>query len=205
MVRQEAMTVFLAGLETVAVALAWTWFLLDHHPEQYARLRAEADAVLGDGTPEYADAARLEFARCVWQESMRLYPPAYIIARQALRPVEVGPYRLPKGTVVFVSPYVLHRSPEFYEAPEEFRPDRWADPVYEKGLPRYAYLPFGGGPRICIGGHFAMLEGPLILAMLARRVTFATEPGQTVVPEPLFTMRPRYGLNMRVARRTGVG
>ncbi len=202
LVRDETMTLFLAGLETVAVALFWSLYLLDRHPDIRERLEAEVDAALAGRPPTVDDLPRLPYALQVFKESMRLYPPAYIVARQALRPVEVGDMALPAGTVVFASPYVRHRDPAHFPDPDKFDPDRWADPDAEKRLPRYAFLPFGSGPRVCVGGHFALLEAHLILAALVQRVRFTRVPGhEEVRPEPLFTLRPAGRVPMRVIRR----
>lgn len=203
LLRDEVMTLFLAGLETTAVGLAWTLYLLARHPEAYARLRAEADAVLSGRLPVADDLPRLPYALQVFKEALRLYPPAYIVARQALEPVTIGPKQMNRGDVLFVSPYVQHRRPEHFPDPLRFDPDRWADADAERRLPsRYAYLPFGGGPHVCIGAHFAFMEAQLVLAHLAQRVVLTLAPGQeTVDPEPLFTLRPRGGVWMTVTRR----
>jgi cytochrome P450 len=198
--RDETMTLFLAGFETVALALVWSLYLLATHPEADARVRAEAESLIH--TPTYDDLPRLPYTLQVFKEALRLYPPVYIVARQAIRSVKAGPYELPRGTVVFVSPYVQHRRPDVFPDPLRFDPDRWAAPDAERRLPgRYAFVPFGGGPHVCVGGHFALMEGHLILALLARRFTLRPVAGQTVMPEPLFTLRPRYGLRMIVERR----
>ena len=199
LVRDETMTLFLAGLETVAIALTWTLYLLATHPDAYARVRAEVDALPGPAEAE--DLPALPYTLQVYKEAMRLYPPVYIVARQAVCDIEIGPHRLLRGAVVFVSAYVRHRRPELFPDPLAFDPERWAAPDAERKLPRYAYLPFGGGPHVCIGGHFALMEGHLVLARLARSFIFELSPGQTVVPEPLFTLRPRNGLRMTARRR----
>ncbi len=199
-VRDESMTLFLAGHETTANALAWAWFLLAQHPRAAERMRAEVDAALGGRTPEMADLPRLPYTLQVLKEAMRLYPPAFVFGRQATRPVRIGDYDLPTGTIVMVSPFALHRRPDFFPEPERFNPKRFA-PEAEALLPRYSYLPFGGGPRICIGNHFAMMEGHLALAALAQRVRLELLPGQRIQPEPLVTLRPRGGIKMRVSRR----
>ena len=199
-VRDESMTLFLAGHETTANALAWTCYLLTQHPLVYARLRAEADAALGGRTPTLDDLPRLPYALQVLKESMRLYPPAYMFGRYAARPVQLGGYRLPAGSIVTASPYAMHRRADFFPDPERFDPERFT-PEAEARLPRYAYMPFGGGQRICIGNHFALMEAQIVLAALAQRVSFALLPGQRIEPEPLVTLRPRYGLRVRVVRR----
>lgn len=199
-IRDEVLTFFLAGHETTAMALAWTWYLLSQHPEVEARLHAELDSVLGGRPPTVADLPQLPYTLQVLQEALRLYPPAYIIMRQAQRPVALGPYTLQPGTSVAISPYVMHRQPTYFPEPEQFNPDRFAS-GQERRWPRHAYLPFGGGPRRCIGQHFALLEAHLILATMAQRVTFELLPGQTITPEPLMTLRPRGGIAMRVKVR----
>jgi len=201
-VRDEALALFLGGLETVANALTWAWYLLDRHPHARARLAAEVDAVLAGRPPTVDDLAALPYALQIFKETLRVYPPGYTIARTAVRPMDLNGYALKKGDAVFISPYVLHRRPDIFPDPETFDPDRWT-PAFEKSLPRYAYLPFGGGARICVGGHFALMEGQLLLATLAQRVSLSLAPGFRVpaMPEPLFTLRPRDGMPMIVTRR----
>jgi cytochrome P450 len=204
-IRDEAMTIFLAGHETTANALTWTWYLLGKHPEIYDRLIAEARTVLGGRTPTYEDLARLPFALQVFKEALRLYPPAYMIARQAMRETTLGGFRIPARAVVFLSPYLMHRDPAHFPDPERFDPERWADPEMEKRLPRWAYLPFGGGPRICIGSSFALMEGHMIVATLANQVRFAQVSDAPVETEPLITLRPRGAVPMRAERLRAPG
>ena len=199
-VRDEAMTLFLAGHETTANALAWTWYLLAQHSTVYARMEAELENVLHGRIPTLADLAMLPYTLQVLKEAMRLYPPAYVIARQAVRPVTIGNYALVAGTLCVISSYALHRRAEYFPDPERFDPERFTTEA-EQHLTRYAYLPFGGGPRICIGNHFALMEMHLALATLAQRVHFALVPEQKVEMEPLITLRPRYGIKLRVTRR----
>jgi cytochrome P450 len=199
-IRAEALTLFGAGHETTATALTWTWYLLATHPEIYQRLRDEVDGVLTGRSPAYDDLARLPYTLRVLKEAMRLYPPAYALSRVALRAVEIGGHLVRAGETVFISPYTLHRRPSYFPNPTRFDPERFT-PENEAKLPRYAYMPFGAGPRICIGNHFALMEGHLLLAALAQRVTFALMPGQRIVPEPKVTARPRSGIQMVVARR----
>lgn len=199
----ESLTLFGAGHETTATALAWTWYLLASHPEIYKRVQAEVDAVLQGRTPTYADLAQLPYCLQVFKETMRLYPPAYAISRAPLHDVDINGYIARKGKdIVFVSPYTMHRRPDYFPEPEVFDPERFTL-ENEKKLPRYAYIPFGAGPRICIGNHFAMMEGHLLLATLAQRVTFELVPNQHIIPDPLktVTIRPRNGINMVVHRR----
>lgn len=200
-VSDEAMNLFLAGMETVAVVLTWAVYLLATHPALYEALQNEADTALNGRIPTPDDLACLPFALGVWKETLRLYPPAYIVARQALEPVMLGGVAYAKGDIFFISPYVQHRTrPEFCD-PLAFRPDRWENPAWEKSLPRYAYLPFGGGPHVCVGAHFAQMQGHLLLAYLARRVHFQLVPNQTITPEPLFTLRPKNGIRVTVRLR----
>ena len=191
--RDEAMTIFLAGHETTANALAWTWLLLSRYPAARRELRAELSEVLGGRSPTADDLPRLRFTRMLLEESMRLYPPAWIIARSAGGADEIGGYEIPAGSIVFVSPYIVHRHPRFWEDPEGFDPHR-----FEKEPPRGAYFPFGGGPRACIGNGFAMMEAQLVLATVAQRVTFELVPGHPVELEPSITLRPRHGLAMQL-------
>jgi cytochrome P450 len=198
-VRDETMTLFLAGHETTANALAWALHLLSRHPDVYARLRAEVDGALGGRTPTFEDVPRLPYAMRVLKETMRLYPPAYIIGRQATRDVDIGPYRLPKKMTAFVNIYGMHRRAKYFPDPEKFDPDRF-QPDVEKQM-KMSYLPFGGGPRICIGNQFALLEGQLVLATLAQRVTFEATSDRVIEPEPLITLRPKHGVPLVVRRR----
>jgi len=198
-VRDEVMTLFLAGHETTAVGLTWAWYLLTQHPAIYARLRDEAGRALAGRTPTFDDLAHMPYTLQVLKEAIRLYPPAFVIGRYAIRDVEIGDRRLPKGTWIIISPYAIQRRPDYFPEPDRFDPDRWT-PEAEKQLPRYAYMPFGGGPRICIGNHFAMMEGQIILATLAQRASFELVPGQQITVQPLVTLRPRGGIRMTVRR-----
>ncbi len=202
-VRDEAMTLFLAGHETTANALAWAWYLLARHPKIHARVQAEVDTVLAGRQPTFDDLARLPYALQVLKEAMRLYPPAYALARQAMRDVLIGGFCVPCGAIVLLSPYLLHHDPALFPNPDTFDPDRFL-PQEESARPRHAYLPFGGGPRVCVGAAFALMEGHLLLAALAQRVTFAlAEPENAIKPEPLITLRPRGGVPVVVRRRDG--
>ena len=196
-VRDEAMTILLAGHETTAVALTWAWYLLAQHPHVYTRMRDEVDRVLGGRLPAFADLPKLPYTLQVLKESMRLYPPAYGFARQAVRPVTIGNYHLAAGTLIAISPYAMHRRPDYFPEPERFEPERFT-PEAEQRLPRHAYIPFGGGQRICIGNSFALMEGHLVLATLAQHVNFALVPGQRVELEPIVTLRPKNGIKMKV-------
>jgi cytochrome P450 len=191
--RDEAMTLFLAGHETTALVLSWAWYLLAGRPEAEARLVAEVQEVLGGRPPTVEDLPRLRYAEGVVHESMRLYPPAYIIGREALCDCEVGGYAVAKGTTLLLNAWAVQRDPRFWDRPEEFRPERWADGQAGR-LPRYAYFPFGGGPRVCIGNTFAMMETVLVLAVLAPRYRFTVRPGYTARLWPTFTLRPLHGI-----------
>ncbi len=203
-VRSEALTLFGAGHETTATALTWAWYLLTSHPDAYQKVQQEVDTVLQGRSPTYADLAQLPYTLQVFKETLRLYPPAYAFSRVALHDVDLNGYVVRKGRSVAGAPYALHRRPDYFPDPEKFDPERFT-PENEKRLPRYAYLPFGAGPRICIGNHFAMMEGHLLLATLAQRVTFELVPGQQIVPDPskTLTMRPKYGVKMIVRHRNG--
>ena len=202
-VMAECATLFGAGHETTATALSWTWYLLCQHPESYQRVQQEVDSVLQGRTPTYADLARLPYCLQVFKEAMRLYPPAYAFSRRALRDVEIDGYLVPKGRVVLIAPSTLHRREEYFPDPEKFDPERFT-PEREKRLPRYAYLPFGAGPRICIGMYFAMMEGHLLLATLAQRVSFSLVPGQAIEPDPVhhLALRPAGAVNVVVKKRS---
>jgi len=202
-VRDEVVTLFMAGHETTANALSWAFHLLDRHPAAAAELRAEADRVLAGRPPGVADLQRLPWAGQVFKEAMRLYPPAYMVGRQAERELWLGSQQVPAGAFVFVNIFGLHRRADLFPDPLTFSPDRFAGEA-ERALPRGAYIPFGGGPRICIGNHFAMMEGTLLLAHLAQRVELAGDGGP-VTPEPLLTLRPGGGLPMTVRRRPRAG
>jgi cytochrome P450 len=192
-VRDEAMTLFLAGHETTALTLAWTWYLLAQSPEIEARLHAEIDEVLGSREATVDDVAQLRYTEMVVLEAMRLYPPAYTIGREALVDCVVGGYDVPRGTTLLMSQWVVQRDPRFFAEAEQFRPERWGEAA-SKQLPRFAYFPFGGGPRLCIGNTFAMMELVLVLATIAQHVHFRMPPGHHVIPQPTFTLRPYPGI-----------
>ncbi|MBV8695412.1 MAG: cytochrome P450 [Ktedonobacteraceae bacterium] len=198
----ECLTLFGAGHETTAIALIWAWYLLCQHPDIYQKLQQEVDSVLQGRTPTYADLPRLPYCLQVFKETMRLYSPGYTVSREALHDVEIDGYLVPKGAAVLVSSYTLHRRPEYFPEPERFEPERFT-PEREKRLPRHAYIPFGVGPRICIGNHFALMEGQLLLATLAQRATFTLVPGQRIKPDPEhnFALRPNGKVKVVVKRR----
>lgn len=197
--RDEVMTIFLAGHETTALALSWTFALLAGHPEVEERLAAEVSAI-GSRPPSVADLPRLRYAEQVVKEAMRLYPPAWILARQALRDVDIGGYRIPAKTFVVMSQWVVHRDPRHFADPERFLPERWTED-FERRLPRSAYFPFGGGQRVCIGAPFATMEAILVLVTIVRRFRFSLLPGRPVVPAPSLSLRPKGGVWGTVTRR----
>jgi cytochrome P450 len=198
--RDECLTIFLAGHETTALALSWSWYLLGQNPEVAARVVAEVDRVLAGRVPTIDDLPELKEIEYVLLESMRLYPPAFIIGREALANVEIGGYHCPRGTTVLMPQGVVHRDARFFTDPDEFRPERWRDD-FEKRLPKCAYFPFGSGPRICIGNTFAMVEMTIVLATIAQRFQFTLVPGQTVTPRLQFTLRPSPGILTTVTPR----
>ena len=193
----EVLTFLLAGHETTANALTWTLLLLSQNPVCQRRLREEAQRVLPVATCEHRHLQGLAYTECVIKESMRLYPPAWIIERGTEKDAVLGGHRIPKGTMVLVSPYVTHRHPGFWSNPEGFDPERFS-PERSASYDRYQYIPFGGGPRVCIGSVFAMMEAQIILALSAKYLQFDLLPGHKVNLDPLVTLRPREGLPMRV-------
>jgi cytochrome P450 len=198
--RDEAMTMFLAGHETTAVTLSWAWYLLAQHPEADARLASELRDVLGGRAPTVADLPRLRHADMVIAESMRLYPPAYGLGRQAVKATEIGGHAVAPRDIVIAPTWVVQRDIRWFEAPEAFRPERWAGDLAQR-LPRFAYFPFGGGPRQCIGNAFAQMEAVLVLATIAQRFRLSLEPDQRITPTPYVTLRPEPGIRMRLAVR----
>ena len=193
--RDEVITIFLAGYETVANALTWTWYLLSQNPAAARRMEQEIDTVLGGRLPTLGDLPQLRYTEMVFAESMRLYPPAWAMGRQSTQAIELGPYRLPAGTYFFFSQYILQRSEEYYPDPLRFDPERFT-PEQKAARPRFAYFPFGGGGRQCIGEAFAWMEGVLILATIAQQWRFRMVPGQKVVVQPKITLRPKYPMLM---------
>jgi cytochrome P450 len=191
--RDEAMTIFLAGHETTANALSWTWLLLSQNPACEARLHAELAAVLNGRAPTLDDLPNLRYASNVITESMRLYPPAWGMARVAIEDLEIGGYPILKGCGVSLAQWSVHRDPRWFDAPLEFRPERWEGDL-AKRLHRFAYFPFGGGPRQCIGNNFALMEATLLLSTIAQRFRISIVSTHPVVPMPSITLRPRYGI-----------
>ncbi len=200
-VRDELVTLFTAGHETTSNALSWTWYLLSQHPDVEAKLHQEVDTVLNGRLPTLQDLPDLPYTEMVLKESMRLYPPAWILSgRSALEDTAVNDYLIPKDKLIFISPYVVHRRPDYFPEPERFDPERFT-PENEKKLPRYGYIPFGAGPRVCIGNSFAMMEARLILATIAQQFHLELDPDQEIELNPQITLSPKHGLKMRVIKR----
>jgi cytochrome P450 len=195
--RDELVTLLLAGHETTASTLSWTLHLIDRHPEVRERLREESVSVLGDRLPVFEDLHRLRYTSMVLEEAMRLFPPVWILPRRSLAPDEVGGYPVPAGADVLICPYTLHRHPEFWPDPERFDPERFS-PDRRADRPRYAYIPFGAGPRFCVGNHLGLMEAAFVLAVLVRDLRLVGVPGRPVVPEPMLSLRVRGGLPMTV-------
>lgn len=198
--RDEVMTMLLAGHETTALALSWAWFLLATHPEEQAKLHAELDRVLAGRAPAAADVGQLAYSNNIVRETMRLYPPAWVISRRAAETVETGGYIVPAKSNIIVSPWVTHRDARFFPNPEAFEPGRWTA-NQEQALPKFAYFPFGGGPRMCIGNNFALMEAAILLAAVAQRFQVSLVGGQTVEPLASITLRPANGVHVKLRRR----
>ena len=218
--RDECMTIFLAGHETTALALSWAWYLLSQNPEAETALHAELDTVLAGRAPRLEDLPRLPYCEAVVNESMRLYPPAYVQGREATEDVTLGDYVVPQGMVVLFSQWVMHRDARYWSSPTAFRPERWLSgsaplspgstlkrPSTPEGepLPRFAYFPFGGGPRLCIGNQFAMMEAILLLASIAQRYRLRVAPGTEVAPWTGITLRPKNGVRVTLEERLARG
>ncbi len=199
-VRDEVLTLFIAGHETTAVALTWTWYLLSLNPECERKLHDELERVLGGRTPSLADLPDLRYTEMVLAESMRLYPPAWAISRLAQANYEAGGVPIPAGSVCLMSQYVTHRDERFFPDPERFEPERFV-PELREARPRFAYFPFGGGTRVCIGERFAWMEGVLVLAAIAQKWKFRLVPGHPVVPLPVITLRTKHGIRMSAEQR----
>jgi cytochrome P450 len=198
--RDEAMTIFLAGHETTAIALSWTWWLLAQNPLVEKKLHTELDTVLAGRLPQMEDLPRLPYAEKVITESLRLYPPAWGMPRLAIEDVEIGGYKIAKGCGVSMSQWVVHRDARWFEEPLAFRPERW-DGELQKRLPRFAYFPFGGGPRQCIGNAFALMEATLVLATIAQKFRFRLVADHPVVPLASITLRPKHGIRVTLEAR----
>ncbi len=202
-VRDEALTLFLAGHETTANALTWTWYLLSQNPECEARLHEELDTVLQGRAPQMADLPQLRYTEMVFAEAMRLYPPAWAIGRMSKAPFELGGVQIAAKSICILSPYVMQRNERWFPDPERFDPERWT-PEAREARPKFSYFPFGGGARVCIGERFAWMEGTLLLATLAQKWTLRLAEGQRVEPLPLITLRTKYGMKMSLAARDAV-
>ena len=198
--RDEVMTLFLAGHETTALTLAWTWYLLGTHPEAEKKFHAELDEVLGGRPATLADLSRLKYTEQIAKECMRLYPPAYGLGREAINDCEIGGYRVPRGTQVFMFQWATQRDPRFYDEPEAFHPERWTEDFIEQ-LPKYAYFPFGGGPRVCIGASFAMMEIILCLAAIGQKFRLEIDRDHPVSIFPAMSLRPKDGIKVVVKNR----
>jgi cytochrome P450 len=191
--RDEAMTLYLAGHETTALTLSWSWYLLSQHPRVEANLVAEWDRVLGGRTPSAEDLQHLPYTDAVLTESMRVFPPVYLIGREATTDLELGGYRVKKGYTVFMSQWVNHRDPRYFPDPETFLPERWEDGL-AKRIPKYAYYPFGGGPRVCIGNTFALMEAAILLAAVGQKYRFTLDPDAVIDVNPQITLLPLNGI-----------
>src|ERR1700730_9495334 len=198
--RDEVITLLLAGHETTALNLSWTWYLLAQHPEVEEKLHAELDAVLAGRAPRPADLPKLQYTDRVLRETLRLYPPAWRIFRRTEETLKVGDYTLPAGANIVLSQWVTQRDPRWFSEPERFNPDRWSEEFASK-LPRFAYFPFGGGPRVCIGAGFAMMEATLLLATIAHRFRMRLAPNQRIKPLPSITLRPKNGIRVKLEQR----
>ena len=198
--RDQVITIFLAGYETVANALTWTWYLLSENPSSYQKMLSEIDEVVGQRTPRLDDVPLLRYVEMVLAESMRLYPPAWAMGRQALDDFALGPYRFPAGTTVLISQFITHRDPRNFADPLAFIPERFA-PAGRATFPKFSYFPFGAGFRQCIGESFAWMEGVLALATIAQSWRLSLVPGQRIEAQPLITLRPKYGMRMILKKR----
>ncbi|HEX6777123.1 MAG TPA: cytochrome P450, partial [Ktedonobacterales bacterium] len=196
-VRDEVMTLLMAGHETTANTLTWTWYLLGSHPEVERRLQAELEEVLGGRVPTVADLEALKYTRMILEEVLRLYPAAPLLSRKAIAADELQGYPIAANSMIMISPYAMHRHPAFWDEPERFDPERFT-PERAAARPAFTYFPFGGGPRVCIGNHFAMMEAQLILATVAQRYQLRLLPGHPVEPQVVVTLRPRYGVPMTI-------
>jgi cytochrome P450 len=202
--RDEILTLIIAGHETVASALTWTWYLLSQHPGFQSRLQDELASSLQGRIPTALDLPNLPFTRMVFEEALRLYPPAWIITRKSLNDDRITcgyDFRIPPGALVVISPYLIHRHSDYWENPDQFDPSRFSEGS-TAARPRYVFIPFGGGPRLCIGEYFATVEAQLVLATVSQHYRLELVPGQQVDPEPLVTLRPRHGLRMKLVRKS---
>jgi cytochrome P450 len=200
-VRDEALTLLIAGHETTANALTWTWYLLSQNPEAEARMHQELAGVLAGRRPTFDDVTALPYTTGVFAEALRLYPPAWAIGRRAREDYSIGEYTIPAKSILLMSPWVVHRDPRWWPEPERFQPERWIAEAAEK-RPKFAYFPFGGGARVCIGERFAWAEGVLVLATLAQRWKMRLVPGHPVATQAVITLRPRHGMKMTLESRS---
>lgn len=198
--RDELITLFLAGHETTANTLAYTWYLLSQNPEVEKKLSEELEQVLNGRLPSLEDLEHLTYTNKIVKESMRLYPPAWTIGREPVEDIEIGGYYIPKGTFIEMSQWVMHRDSRYYADPEVFNPDRWT-PDFEQQLPKYAYYPFGGGPRMCIGNNFAMMETILLIATIAPKWRMKLVSNQSLELEPSITVRPKHGVLVKLLKK----
>jgi len=199
-VRDEALTLFLAGQESTANSLVWTWYLISTHPQVGKKIFDEINSVLNGRLPNLDDLGKLSYTQNVFKEALRLYPPAWAVARHVKEDYEVGGYVIPAGADIFMSQYVVHRDPRLYREPDRFIPERWSSDE-TKDLPRFAYFPFGGGTRRCIGEPFAWMEGVILIATIASKWKMKLVPHQKIVPQALITIRPKNGMNMILEKR----
>jgi cytochrome P450 len=199
--RDEVMTIFLAGHETTATALTWTLYLLSQNPGVEKLLHEELSSVLGDEDkfvrPTISDVQKLGYTNKILTESLRLYPPAWTIGRQAINDYKVGNYVIPSGSIILMSQYVMHRDPRYYHEPDRFYPERWTQ-EFKSRLPRFSYFPFGGGIRSCVGESFALMEATLLIAIICRYWKLRLIPNQKIALNPLITLRPKYGMRMKI-------
>lgn len=198
--RDEVATLMLAGHETTANALSWTWMLLAQHPEVEAKLAAELDTVLAGRAPSVEDIPKLTYTNRVIKESMRVYPPVSVFGREASQDFAIGDYQIPEGCAVIISQWVMHRHPKYFDDPETFRPERWENDL-ERKLPRGVYIPFGDGPRVCIGKGFALMEATLLLATIAQKFRLVLVPDHPIQPQPSITLRPEHGIQVTLQKR----
>ena len=198
--RDEVMTLFLAGHETTALTLSWAWYLLAQNPQAEKKFHDELDDVLGGRAPTVADLPRLKYTEMIAKESMRLYPPAFGVGREAIGNFEIGGYRVRAGSQLFMFQWAVQRDPRYFEEPGRFHPERWTE-EFTNALPKYAYFPFGGGPRVCIGSYFAMMEVIMLLATIGRKFRFTLLPEHAVSLMPAMSLRPADGIKVSVERR----
>jgi cytochrome P450 len=198
--RDEVMTLMFAGHDTTALTLTWCWYLLAQHVDVEAKLHAELARVLGGRAPTVNDVAELQYTAMVVNEVLRLYPPVWGIARETVEDCQIGGYCVPRGSIVLMSQAVMHRDSRYFDDPDSFLPERWANGL-PKQLPKYAYFPFGGGQRLCIGNTFALMESALLIGAIAQQYRFAQAPDHVVEPHAALTLRPRYGMKMVLHQR----